>query len=84
MSNVQSKAVVNKSAQTPKSAESTSAPQVETTTPVETNQGTVVQQEQPTASVFYVDEKEERPAHNQLLSAAATMGIIVTDLETLT
>ena len=87
MSNVQSKAVVNKSAQTPKAAESTSAPQVETTTPVETNQGTVVQQEQPTASevpVVHVEEKEGQSAHNHVMFAAAMLGISVTDLETLT
>ncbi len=88
MSNVQSKAVVNKSAQTPKAAESTPATQVDvTTTPVETNQGTVVQQEQSTASevpAVHVEEKEEQVAHNYVMFAAAMLGISVTDLETLT
>ena len=88
MSNVQSKAVVNKSAQTPKAAESTPATQVDvTTTPVETNQGTVVQQEQSTASevpAVQVEETEGQAARNHVMFAAAMLGISVTDLETLT
>ena len=88
MSNVQSKAVVNKSAQTPKAAESTPATQVDvTTTSVETAQGTPIQQEQPTASevpVVHVEEKEGQSVHNHVMFAAAMLGISVTDLETLT
>ena len=88
MSNVQSKAVVNKSAQTPKAAESTPATQADvTTTSVETAQGTPIQQEQPTASevpVVHVEEKEGQSVHNHVMFAAAMLGISVTDLETLT
>lgn len=86
MSNVQSKVVVNKSAQTPKAAESTPATQAETTTSVETNQGAVIQQEQPTASevpAVHVEEKEEQAAHNYAMFAAAMLGISLADLETL-
>lgn len=87
MSNVQSKAVVNKSTQTPKAAESTPASQVDvTTTPVETNQGTVVQQEQSTASevpAVHVEETEGQATQNHALFAAAMLGISVTDLEAL-
>jgi len=86
MSNVQSKAVVNKSTQTPKAAESTPATQVDvTTTPVETNQD--VQQMQSTASevpAVHVEEKEEQVAQNHVMFAAAMLGISVTDLEALT
>lgn len=77
----------NKSAQTPKAAESTPATQVETTTPVETNQGTVVQQEQSTASevpAVHVEETEGQATQNYVLFAAAMLGISVTDLEALT
>ena len=78
----------NKSAQTPKAAESTPATQVDvTTTPVETNQGTVVQQEQSTASevpAVHVEETEGQATQNHVLFAAAMLGISVTDLEALT
>ena len=78
----------NKSAQTPKAAESTPATQADvTTTSVETAQGTPIQQEQPTASevpAVHVEEKEEQVAHNYVMFAAAMLGISVTDLETLT
>lgn len=78
----------NKSTQTPKAAESTPATQVDvTTTPVETNQGTVVQQEQSTASevpAVHVEETEGQATHKHVMFAAAMLGISVTDLEALT
>lgn len=75
----------NKSAQTPKAAESTPATQVDvTTTSVETAQGTPIQQEQPRAPEVPAVHVEEQVAQNHVMFAAAMLGISVTDLETLT